>query len=329
MKNFIKHAAVGIALSVPGAALAEAAFPVHADASAAFICKDANGGSIDNNDFDIAKLQTIVGVTADGNFGPKTCENTVLKMREVGLVSNDTTNIRVGVKTLTAFGLLSNPVDSVAPATSTPENTNCPVEVKSSNQISKQCRTLAAKLISDAGYYNIPAYQAINGIPFTEHANKIGPKTYNLAMKGANLNITSPDLRQHVEVDMSDRIATYFNKGKAVVIARTSTGSGKTYTYTKNGETKTSQAITPLGKFKVLEEKDANYKSGDLGGKPGSMAYGERITWSGVFLHTGKMTAQPGSHGCVRIDGSGEGDDALKIMRDAGFGPGDSVIIHE
>ncbi len=329
MSNFIRHAAVGLALSVSTTSLLEVTDAPHAEATSIYVCKDADGGSIGPEDFDIAKLQITVGANADGNFGPRTCEKTVEKMQEVGLVSADTTSVRIGTKTLIAFGLLPA-TESPSVPSAAPESAQCPQKVTSSGEISKQCRTLAKSLIDQAGYYSVQAYQAKNGIPFTQQTTKLGSKTYNLVMSGVNLNLTSPDLRQHVEVDVSDRIATYFNKGKAIVTARTSTGSGKTYTYVnKNGQTVTSKAVTPLGTFKVLEEKGADYKSGDLGGVSGSMAWAERLTWGGVFMHTGKITAEPASHGCVRIDGTGEGQDALKDMRDAGFGPGDFVIIHE
>lgn len=55
---------------------------------------------------------------------------------------------------------------------------------------------------------------------------------------------------------------------------------------------------TPLGVFTILE-KDKDHYSSEFENAP--MPHMERLTWSGVALHAGKLPGYPASHGCVRL----------------------------
>jgi hypothetical protein len=55
---------------------------------------------------------------------------------------------------------------------------------------------------------------------------------------------------------------------------------------------------TPTGVFTVLEKQRKHY-SNVYKGAP--MPFMERLTWSGIALHGGKLPGYPDSHGCVRL----------------------------
>jgi hypothetical protein len=54
---------------------------------------------------------------------------------------------------------------------------------------------------------------------------------------------------------------------------------------------------TPTGVFVVLQ-KDKNHRSSTYNNAP--MPNMNRLTWSGIALHAGKLPGYPASHGCVR-----------------------------
>ncbi len=55
---------------------------------------------------------------------------------------------------------------------------------------------------------------------------------------------------------------------------------------------------TPTGVFVVLQ-KDKNHRSSTYNNAP--MPNMNRLTWSGIALHAGKLPGYPASHGCVRM----------------------------
>ena len=55
---------------------------------------------------------------------------------------------------------------------------------------------------------------------------------------------------------------------------------------------------TPTGVFVVLQ-KDKHHKSSTYNNAP--MPNMNRLTWSGIALHAGKLPGYPASHGCVRL----------------------------
>ena len=54
---------------------------------------------------------------------------------------------------------------------------------------------------------------------------------------------------------------------------------------------------TPTGVFTVLE-KDKDHVSNIY---DADMPFMNRLTWSGIALHAGKLPGYPASHGCVRL----------------------------
>jgi hypothetical protein len=55
---------------------------------------------------------------------------------------------------------------------------------------------------------------------------------------------------------------------------------------------------TPTGVFTILQKREDHY-SNIYDNAP--MPYMQRLTWSGVALHAGKLPGYPASHGCVRM----------------------------
>jgi len=55
---------------------------------------------------------------------------------------------------------------------------------------------------------------------------------------------------------------------------------------------------TPQGVFSVIQ-KNLHHRSNIYSGAP--MPYMQRITWSGIALHEGKLPGYPASHGCIRL----------------------------
>lgn len=58
---------------------------------------------------------------------------------------------------------------------------------------------------------------------------------------------------------------------------------------------------TPMGVFTVIS-KSRWHVSNIYSGAP--MPYMQRITWSGIALHEGKLPGYPASHGCIRLPGA-------------------------
>jgi L,D-transpeptidase catalytic domain len=55
---------------------------------------------------------------------------------------------------------------------------------------------------------------------------------------------------------------------------------------------------TPGGVFTILEKKQSHY-SKKYNNAP--MPYMQRLTWSGIAMHSGQLPGYPASHGCVRL----------------------------
>lgn len=309
-------------------------------ADAVRTCVDAQGGAIDSSDLiNTTEIQRAVGAHVDGVFGKQTCDLTWQALMQLGHVSGEGKTLKIGQKVHSWLNVAMPTADNPHPLlpsdneSDIPKTSECPTSVSSKAEISTACGTAALNLIKNAGYYNVQAYQQANGITnYAQQTATVGPRTYNWAMSGAKLNVTSNDTSEHVEVDISDQLAIFYKGGKAVVIARISSGSGKEYTYTDaSGNQVTATAYTRRGTSKIYREEGPNHKSTDLGGAPGSMAYAEYFN-GGIALHSGNTPGYPASHGCVRIDrgnSSDPNDDALKIMRDKGLGIGDKVTVKD
>jgi hypothetical protein len=84
-----------------------------------------------------------------------------------------------------------------------------------------------------------------------------------------------------------------------------SLGSQRLFVYDKAGLLTTSTVSTgvggyptPTGVFAVLDKEKQHY-SNIYGGA--SMPFMQRLTMSGVALHSGMVTGRPASHGCIRL----------------------------
>lgn len=63
----------------------------------------------------------------------------------------------------------------------------------------------------------------------------------------------------------------------------------------------TSEKPTPTGVFAIIQ-KERWHESNLYSGAP--MPFMQRITWSGIAMHTGVLPGYPASHGCIRLNGS-------------------------
>src|SRR5262249_43195656 len=84
-----------------------------------------------------------------------------------------------------------------------------------------------------------------------------------------------------------------------------SIGSQRLFVYDKNGLLESSTISTgvggyptPTGVFSVLDKEWRHYST-IYGGA--SMPFMQRLTMSGVALHSGLVTGRPASHGCIRL----------------------------
>jgi hypothetical protein len=85
-------------------------------------------------------------------------------------------------------------------------------------------------------------------------------------------------------VSLPEQLAYVYRNG--VIIGATTVSTGK-----KGHE-------TPTGVFTILQ-KNENHYSNLYNNAP--MPYMQRLTWSGVALHAGRLPGYPASHGCVRM----------------------------
>jgi len=85
-------------------------------------------------------------------------------------------------------------------------------------------------------------------------------------------------------VSLPEQLAYVYRNGVVIGVATVSTG--------KKGHE------TPTGVFTVLQ-KHADHYSSIYDSAP--MPYMQRLTWSGVALHAGRLPGYPASHGCVRM----------------------------
>jgi len=95
---------------------------------------------------------------------------------------------------------------------------------------------------------------------------------------------TSPKGPILVVVSLPQQRAYVYRNG--VLIGRSTVSSGK------------EGYETPTGVFTVLQKKRVHESNIYKGA---SMPNMQRLTWSGIAMHAGKLPGQPASHGCVRL----------------------------
>jgi hypothetical protein len=94
----------------------------------------------------------------------------------------------------------------------------------------------------------------------------------------------APDGPVAIIVSIPDQRVFVYRNGIRIAVSTCSTG--------KPGHD------TPTGVFTILQ-KDRNHHSSTYDNAP--MPNMNRLTWSGVALHAGKLPGYPASHGCVRL----------------------------
>lgn len=94
----------------------------------------------------------------------------------------------------------------------------------------------------------------------------------------------SPSGPVAIVVSIPDQRVTVYRGGKIIAVSTCSTG--------KAGHG------TPTGTFTILEKAKVHHSSTYNNAPMPNM---ERLTWSGIALHAGKLPGYPASHGCVRL----------------------------
>jgi hypothetical protein len=94
----------------------------------------------------------------------------------------------------------------------------------------------------------------------------------------------SADGPLQIYVSKADQSLTVYDGDKVIATSKVSTG--------KPGHT------TPSGIFSILEKR--KYHESNLYSNA-PMPFMQRLTWSGIALHEGKVPNHPASHGCVRL----------------------------
>ena len=102
---------------------------------------------------------------------------------------------------------------------------------------------------------------------------------------------------------VNDGIATLSPKGPLQIVVSISAQrlhvyDGEQLIATTKVSTGTGGHPTPTGVFAILD-KEATHRSNIYGGA--SMPFMQRLTMSGVALHSGMVTGRPASHGCIRL----------------------------
>jgi lipoprotein-anchoring transpeptidase ErfK/SrfK len=92
---------------------------------------------------------------------------------------------------------------------------------------------------------------------------------------------------QHIIISIKQQRLTLYANGEPVAHSPVSTG--------------VPGHPTPLGVFSIIQ-KNRHHRSNIYSSAP--MPFMQRITWSGVALHEGKLPGYPASHGCIRLPGA-------------------------
>jgi lipoprotein-anchoring transpeptidase ErfK/SrfK len=103
-------------------------------------------------------------------------------------------------------------------------------------------------------------------------------------VRGATHEQSVPQGPLHIVVSIAKQRVTVYANGTLVGRAPVSTGM--------------PDHPTPMGIFTVIS-KSRWHVSNIYSGAP--MPYMQRITWSGIALHAGKLPGYPASHGCIRL----------------------------
>ncbi len=129
----------------------------------------------------------------------------------------------------------------------------------------------------NAGAMPQPSFHT-KGIQTNKMNGKLKPGEYWWTPHG------SPSGPVVVLVDLDHQVMNVYRNG--VLIGRSSVSTG------------TKGNSTPTGVFTILEKKVDHY-SKKYDNAP--MPHMQRLTWSGIAMHSGNLPGYPASHGCVRL----------------------------
>ena len=135
------------------------------------------------------------------------------------------------------------------------------------------------------GFFGFPSYEPYPELrprsePRPRPRQSIKPQNQP---KEANLPPPPPG-PHHLIVSVKSQRASLYSNGKLVMQSPVSTG--------------TETHPTPYGVFSVIQ-KNRHHRSNIYSDAP--MPYMQRLTWSGIALHEGRLPGYPASHGCIRL----------------------------
>jgi hypothetical protein len=116
------------------------------------------------------------------------------------------------------------------------------------------------------------------GTPVDKATKKLKPGEY---WWNANLSPSGPLM---VLVSVPDQVMSVYRNG--ILIGRSTVSTG------------TKGNATPGGVFSILEKKQS-HRSKKYDNAP--MPNMQRLTWSGIAMHSGNLPGYPASHGCIRL----------------------------
>ncbi len=103
--------------------------------------------------------------------------------------------------------------------------------------------------------------------------------------RGRDGQANTPSAPMLAIVSLSDqRVSIYDGDGRRMLQSPVSTGQ--------------TGLETPSGIFSVVQKKEVHQSNVY---EDGNMPFMQRITWTGIALHSGVLPGQPASHGCVRM----------------------------
>ena len=126
-------------------------------------------------------------------------------------------------------------------------------------------------------------------VPWLAHGHTVGVATDKATgpLKAGEY-YWKPDLSPRgpvvIVVSLPRQIMVVYRNGIQIARSTVSTGAGK--------------KATPTGVFEILQKKEEHY-SNIYNNAP--MPYMQRLTWSGIAMHAGKLPGYPASKGCVRL----------------------------
>ena len=137
---------------------------------------------------------------------------------------------------------------------------------------------LAAVLLADAGFSGAWAQDRLDQGSVAATVATMAPGDFLWAPQA------SPEGPVMVLVSLEKQRAYVYRNGVLIGISTVSTGA--------------PGHATPTGIFTILQ-KQVDHKSNIYDDAP--MPYMQRLTWTGIAMHAGRLPGYPASHGCIRL----------------------------